>query len=143
MFQELKVLCKLEPKIFEERKVQHKKYNGELFSRKAVVSVLSNISSEILKSHTLLPPSVPINNLFCKNIECKRNSIYIAGRYCKYSRLLSQTPWIVDGVKTMETSVQEIIFNALSEETGYFFYDTYRNHNYYFVYLFLELMKLL
>lgn len=31
------------------------------------------------------------------------------GRYCKYSRNVSQTPWIVDGKKVHEGSVEELI----------------------------------
>lgn len=108
----------MQPKTFEDRKVQHKKYNGELFSRKAVLTVLSQTSLELFREHTTMPPSIPTKGVFCKNIECKRNSIYLAGRYCKYSRSLSQSPWIIDGVKTMETSVQEIIFEGIFNELG-------------------------
>lgn len=103
----------MHPQTFQQRKTQHRKYNNELFSRKAVVQVLSQITPEVFKQHATVPPSIPTKGLFCKNIECKHNSIYLAGRYCKYSRDLSQSPWIIDGVKTMETSVQELIFEGI------------------------------
>jgi tRNA U54 and U55 pseudouridine synthase Pus10 len=41
---------------------------------------------------------------------------YFAGRYNKYSRELSQTPWILpDGERKMALSVEEIISNKLKE----------------------------
>lgn len=40
---------------------------------------------------------------------------FLSGRYNKYSRELSQTPWIIDGVRKTEFSVQERICGALEE----------------------------
>ena len=37
------------------------------------------------------------------------------GRYQKYSRVLSQTPWIVDGVTKVEGSVQELVCQIILE----------------------------
>jgi len=34
-------------------------------------------------------------------------NIFLCGRYIKYSRYLSQTPWMVDGKKLTEGSLQE------------------------------------
>ena len=42
-------------------------------------------------------------------VELIHKSCYVAGRYNKYSRELPQTPWVLDGVKKAETSVQELI----------------------------------
>lgn len=42
-------------------------------------------------------------------VELTHKSCFIAGRYNKYSRELPQTPWVVDGIKKAETSVQELI----------------------------------
>jgi tRNA pseudouridine synthase 10 len=36
-------------------------------------------------------------------------NVYLCGRYIKYSRYLSQTPWVVDGKKLTEGSLQEEI----------------------------------
>ncbi len=38
-----------------------------------------------------------------------------AGRYCKYSRELSQSPWLFDGKRITETSVQELIAGPLNK----------------------------
>ena len=40
--------------------------------------------------------------------------IVISGRYNKYSRELPQTPWILDGVKIMPTSVEELMLEHLN-----------------------------
>jgi tRNA U54 and U55 pseudouridine synthase Pus10 len=35
------------------------------------------------------------------------NSVFLFGYYVKYSRYLSQTPWMVNGNKLAESSIQE------------------------------------
>ncbi|KAL2503892.1 Pseudouridine synthase family protein [Abeliophyllum distichum] len=42
-------------------------------------------------------------------VQCYRTSIYIGGRYLKYSRKVSQTRWIIDGERMGEASVEEIV----------------------------------
>ena len=49
-------------------------------------------------------PSVPA--VSHKVILLTRN-VYLCGRYIKYSRYLSQTPWVVEGKKLTEGSLQE------------------------------------
>lgn len=44
----------------------------------------------------------------------KSQLIVISGRYNKYSRELPQTPWILDGVKIMPTSVEELMLEHLN-----------------------------
>lgn len=68
---------------------------------------------EDFKKKVNCPPDIPTVHLTCKQTECKHNAVYLAGRYCKYSRQLSQSPWIIDGVKAMESSVEEIIFEQI------------------------------
>ena len=41
------------------------------------------------------------------DIEIRRSSIFLFGNYVKYSRFLSQTPWVVYGKKLTESSIQE------------------------------------
>lgn len=38
---------------------------------------------------------------------------FLVGRYNKFSRTLSQTPWVIDGERRMDSSVQEIISENL------------------------------
>lgn len=40
-------------------------------------------------------------------------TVFVAGRYNKFSRKLSQTPWIVGGKKLAEESVEEIILDVV------------------------------
>uniref|UniRef100_A0A8C4L2M4 tRNA pseudouridine synthase Pus10 n=1 Tax=Equus asinus asinus TaxID=83772 RepID=A0A8C4L2M4_EQUAS len=43
----------------------------------------------------------------------RATSISLAGRYNKYSRNLPQTPWIIDGERKLESSVEELISDHL------------------------------
>ncbi|KAB0795544.1 hypothetical protein PPYR_07543 [Photinus pyralis] len=97
------------------KQLSEKIKNGDLSSRKAILSILSNCMSE--KFHDIVkdPLVIPSVYLTCRRIDCKHNSIYIAGRYCKFSRELSQSPWIVDGIKAMDTSVEELIFEQINK----------------------------
>lgn len=112
------VLKNIQPKLFEERQTQHRKFNGGLFSRKVVLDVVEKTPARLFQMNIKAPPETPLKGVTCKSVQCKHDPIFFAGRYCKYSRELSQTPWIVDGVKTMETSVQEIIFEQLNKTFG-------------------------
>ncbi|KAJ8540843.1 hypothetical protein K7X08_001659 [Anisodus acutangulus] len=49
----------------------------------------------------------------CLNIHCCRSSIYIGGRYLKYSRNVSQTRWVIDDERMGEASVEEIVGGAI------------------------------
>jgi tRNA pseudouridine synthase 10 len=52
-------------------------------------------------------------------IECSHDPVYIAGRYQKYSRTLSQTAWLIEdeeGKKRVKTSIEEIMGNVLKRE---------------------------
>ena len=53
-------------------------------------------------SAVLITPSQP-GNLY----------ISLPGRYNKYSRNLPQTPWIIDGERKLESSVEELISDHL------------------------------
>lgn len=40
-------------------------------------------------------------------------SVFLLGRYNKFSRELPQTPWVIDGERRMEGSVEELIADPL------------------------------
>jgi len=42
--------------------------------------------------------------------------LFFTGRYNKYSRNLPQTPWIIDGERKLESSVEELISEHLMAE---------------------------
>ena len=72
---------------------------------------------EDLSGHGYLLPAVELR---CSHkIELLHKPLYIGGRYNKYSRSLPQTPWVVDGIKKAESSVQELICDQLSQLTRF------------------------
>ena len=48
-------------------------------------------------------------------VELQHRSMFVAGRYNKYSRHLPQTPWLVDGARKADSSVQELICPLIVE----------------------------
>ena len=51
------------------------------------------------------------------SVEFRHSSLFVGGRYCKYSRDLPQTPWIIGGVRRVEMSVQEFICDPIQQLT--------------------------
>ena len=47
-------------------------------------------------------------------IEFTHKPVFVGGRYNKYSRTLPQTPWIVDGERKADSSVEELICDKLT-----------------------------
>ena len=47
------------------------------------------------------------------SVDFLHSPLFVGGRYCKYSRELPQTPWVIDGVRKAETSVQELICDQI------------------------------
>ena len=45
----------------------------------------------------------------------ERAAVYLAGRYNKLVRTLSQTPWMLDGQRRSPTSVQELITDEVGK----------------------------
>ncbi|RMX39843.1 hypothetical protein pdam_00013473, partial [Pocillopora damicornis] len=60
------------------------------------------------------PPKSAQSPIELSQITCGHDSIYIAGRYNKYSRTLPQTPWLIDNVRLRESSVEEKICDLLT-----------------------------
>jgi len=60
-----------------------------------------------------IPPKVPIAPIKLDEITFTGPTIFLAGRYNKYSRELSQTPWVVGGKRLSDLSVEEIIVRSI------------------------------
>eukprot|EP00741_Cyanophora_paradoxa_P009935 tig00000157_g9624.t1 len=56
-------------------------------------------------------PAVPV-------VTCGHDPIFVSGIYHKYARGLSQSPWIINGVRKSETSVQEVLAPAILAAYG-------------------------
>lgn len=107
-------LLEMHKDTFEVRRKQTRKFK-DLISRKSVEALLASTPPSHFREHYSTPPPIPNVPVFCSSVALLHNSLYIAGRYNKYSRTLSQTPWIIDGKRFMDTSVQELICNPIVE----------------------------
>lgn len=110
---ECSFLTDFHPDIFRRRKT--KKADWEMYSRANVAKAVGDTVDSIYKRVCNFPPALPSELAECERICCQHESVFIAGRYNKYSRLLSQTPWLIEGIKKHETSVQELICTPLMD----------------------------
>ncbi|KAI1896849.1 hypothetical protein AGOR_G00099090 [Albula goreensis] len=80
-----------------------------VFTRMAVVKALEKISEENFRRQFPCPPGHPATRCTVQDTQCLHVSVFVAGRYNKFSRTLPQTPWVIDGERRMESSVEELI----------------------------------
>ncbi|XP_068796467.1 tRNA pseudouridine synthase Pus10 isoform X4 [Struthio camelus] len=92
------------------------KNKQSVFTRMAVIKALEKIKEEDFCKHFPCPPSSPKNFCVALEIQCNNGAVFVAGRYNKYSRNLPQTPWIIDGERKLESSVEELISEHLMAE---------------------------
>ncbi|NXK45489.1 PUS10 synthase, partial [Chauna torquata] len=92
------------------------KNKQSVFTRMAVMKALEKIKEEDFLKHFPCPPSSPKNLCVALEIQCNNGAVFVAGRYNKYSRNLPQTPWIIDGERKLESSVEELISEHLMAE---------------------------
>ncbi|XP_035390932.1 putative tRNA pseudouridine synthase Pus10 isoform X2 [Electrophorus electricus] len=85
------------------------KNKASVFTRMAVVKALEKISDEEFLRQYPCPPARPATKCTPLETTCLHSSVFIAGRYNKFSRELPQTPWVIDGERRMEGSVEELI----------------------------------
>lgn len=109
----------LDPETFvlnTRRKRRNKKTPHQIFSRKSTDNFFAKHSKATLESHFPFPPRVEIEdtaNPFKLSVTLEHEPVFIGGRYNKYSRKLPQTPWVLDGVRMRESSVEESIVEPL------------------------------
>nr|XP_015832595.2 putative tRNA pseudouridine synthase Pus10 [Nothobranchius furzeri]XP_015832597.2 putative tRNA pseudouridine synthase Pus10 [Nothobranchius furzeri]XP_015832598.2 putative tRNA pseudouridine synthase Pus10 [Nothobranchius furzeri]XP_015832599.2 putative tRNA pseudouridine synthase Pus10 [Nothobranchius furzeri] len=85
------------------------KNKQSVFTRMAVVKALEKISDATFLQHYPCPPPQPASCCLPLDVQCLHMSVFIAGRYNKFCRSLPQTPWVIDGERKMESSVEELI----------------------------------
>ncbi|XP_029019592.1 putative tRNA pseudouridine synthase Pus10 isoform X2 [Betta splendens] len=85
------------------------KNKQSVFTRMAVVKALEQISDGKFLKHYPSPPTQPISCCSPQDVQCLHVSVFVAGRYNKFCRSLPQTPWVIDGERRMESSVEELI----------------------------------
>lgn len=74
----------------------------------------ASIDASTFKKFIPTPPAAPDSALLFNKVTIVGPTIFIAGRYCKYSRELSQTPWFIEGRRVHDYSVQEIIVDQVA-----------------------------
>uniref|UniRef100_A0A8C5HNB9 tRNA pseudouridine synthase Pus10 n=1 Tax=Gouania willdenowi TaxID=441366 RepID=A0A8C5HNB9_GOUWI len=80
-----------------------------VFTRMAVIKALEKIPDATFLRQYPCPPAQPTRCCYLPDIQCLHLSVFIAGRYNKFCRSLPQTPWLIDGERRMESSVEELI----------------------------------
>ena len=99
---------------YSKRAKNHKKYHMGLVTRVGAEKSLESVSDQLFRNFYPVPPKESNSPLTWK-VVLKHDSCFLAGRYNKYSRELPQTPWILDGKKIFESSVEESIASKLKE----------------------------
>ena len=112
--EEMKAMERLCPKEYAERAKKTNVYNMGVYSRQGVDNSLENIKYDNFAPEYPVPPAVP-DKPFDLDFRMSRNSIWIGGRYNKYTRHLPQTPWLIKGVRKCGSSVEELIGDRLKE----------------------------
>ncbi|CAD6196686.1 unnamed protein product [Caenorhabditis auriculariae] len=85
-------------------------------SKQQLQQVLNRISPEIARKYSYKSPTKKCTY----KLEFERDPIYIAGRYCKFSRSLPQSPWSEekDAPREPGNSVSEKVCDVLKTEFG-------------------------
>lgn len=69
----------------------------------------SRLKAEIFEKYLPIPPAQVEEPLQLKSVELMGPYVCVAGRYRKLSRELSHTPWVLNGKRIMEDSIEEVI----------------------------------
>lgn len=113
--EEMSKMVDICPKEYRDRAIKVNVYNMGVYSRQGVEkSLQGGVTWQEFSAHSPVPPTVP-DTPFSLNFRLSRNSIFLGGRYCKYSRNLPQTPWILKGKRIVENSTEELIGDRLKE----------------------------
>ncbi|KAI9281080.1 hypothetical protein BY458DRAFT_430091 [Sporodiniella umbellata] len=106
--QEHMILAQLEKPLLKIKTIRQKRRRvvvGD--SRQCISYALLKLDPEEAKKVTSIPPSVPTEKPTISSVTFTNTSTYVGGRYLKFSREYSQTPWNVRGAKLTENSVSE------------------------------------
>lgn len=92
-----------------------KKYRSEIISRSYFEKNFNPETMDVvrLRKAFSIPPDIPTSTMRLEKIEFTGPTVFLAGRYNKFSRKLSQTPWIVGGKRLAENSVEDIMVEAI------------------------------
>ncbi|CAG9136087.1 unnamed protein product [Plutella xylostella] len=111
--EELDPLKQVSPAHFSSRAQNKKRFTID-FTRRSVEQALDAASVEALQRRWADVPEVNIGAK-CVSVACAHEPIVLQGRYIKLSRELPQSPWVLQGKRMMDTSVQEIIIEGINK----------------------------
>ncbi|XP_053388289.1 tRNA pseudouridine synthase Pus10-like [Mercenaria mercenaria] len=92
----------------QDRRYNRKKTTFAVYTRANVAKAAEQMPEEEFRRSYQCPPSEPRSYTKC-DVKCQSENVFVAGRYNKYSRTLSQTPWLIDGISKTESSVEELL----------------------------------
>jgi tRNA pseudouridine synthase 10 len=114
--EEMELLAKVNPDLFKQQKGRRSR--KEFMTRNAFEKAFQPkmVDYEVFSKHISVPPETPSQAITLEKFTFIGPTVFIAGRYCKLSRELSQTPWILNGKRKMESSVQEIMTEIIAPQ---------------------------
>ncbi|KAG0304676.1 putative tRNA pseudouridine synthase Pus10 [Dissophora globulifera] len=83
--------------------------------RPHIIKALSSVSDDRFSALGKVPPSGLLTRPELESVEFSRESVYMGGRYLKFSRDVSQTPWTAGTQVLAELSVSGIICPAIKD----------------------------
>ena len=104
-------LATLHPNAFKTSKERDRRV--PVITSGSVQKVLDKMQCKDYQDNNYWPPPPLLTAMNNVKVLFTHESIYLGGRYNKYSRALSQTPWLIEGQRKTATSVQELIGDPL------------------------------
>lgn len=111
--QDFMVLTQIPEANFQLRKIREKggyKVVGD--NNNQVNAALKRVPSKKFRQVGSCPPSL-VAHRATMALTCELASVYVAGRYLKFTRGLSHTPWLINGQKQTEGSIEEIVMERI------------------------------
>lgn len=117
---ELLKLYDVKPKLFKNRSMAPRKFHNEFLTRNAFDRNFTpdKIDMDLFGQNVPVPSEVPTEPIRLQRITLQGPTIFVAGRYRKFSRFLCQSPWVLQGKRIMEESVSELIIDQVSPYFG-------------------------
>lgn len=80
-----------------------------------IAQTLTRIGYDEFKSCGQVPPYSPSSMASVISVSYCHSQLYVAGRYCKLQRGISNSPWLIGGKRLTEHSVEDLIGKHLDE----------------------------
>ncbi|XP_055839951.1 putative tRNA pseudouridine synthase Pus10 [Episyrphus balteatus] len=110
-------LLKVNESVFSMKNAKGKK---QLITRAYMEKMFipSKLSADTFAKQFEVPCPIPNSYLILKEVTLAGPCVFVAGRYRKLSRKLSHSPWVLQGKRVMEDSIQEIIIRNIAKHFG-------------------------